>query len=160
MRSSMVLITSGKPRRKSAASCLAASACPAAKSSSAASRLPVWFQSSSCSLRTTALFSSTDTFVSSRSASPYEPCNTIHDATRRDSAHPYALPREACEEAETGSAASLAEWVALRSGSLTVGGGTSGRGLRCAGDAQAEAVVASSTPSAINQLISAPYSGA
>ena len=50
---------------KCAAWCLAAWACPAAKSSSAASRSPVWFQSSACSLRTNALFSSTDTFVSS-----------------------------------------------------------------------------------------------
>jgi hypothetical protein len=41
MRSSMVLTTSGKPWRKSAASCLAASAWSGTKSSSAASRLPV-----------------------------------------------------------------------------------------------------------------------
>src|SRR5215212_11924825 len=61
---------------------------------------------------------------------------------------PTLLPREAREEEETGNAASLAEWVAVRSGSLTVGDGTSGRGLRCAGDAQAEAVVASSSLSA------------
>src|SRR5215217_1384974 len=65
MRSSMVLITSGKPRRKSAASCLAASAWPGTKSTPASSRLPVWFQSSSCSLRTRALFSCTDKLVSS-----------------------------------------------------------------------------------------------
>jgi hypothetical protein len=64
MRSSIVLCRSGKPRRKSAASCLAASASSGTKSSAAASRLPVWFQSSYCSLRTTALFS-TDMFVSS-----------------------------------------------------------------------------------------------
>src|SRR5829696_6307247 len=80
MRSSMVLITSGKPCRKFAAPCLAGSACPAAKSSSAASRSPVWFQSSSCSLRTTALFSSADIFVSSflRSAFPWR--TTTHGA--------------------------------------------------------------------------------
>src|SRR5215210_639290 len=95
MRSSMVLITSGKPRRKSAAPCLAASACPAAKSSSAASRSPVWFQSSSCSLRTTALFSSADIFISSflLVRFPLADSDTVHDATRRCPVHPshYAL---------------------------------------------------------------------
>src|SRR5215211_4528850 len=89
IRSSMVLITSGKPRLKSAASCLAASASPAAKSSSAAPRSPVWFQSSSCSLRTTALFCSADIFVSSFPVHfPDRPLDTVHDATRRDPTHP------------------------------------------------------------------------
>ena len=46
MRSSMVLSKSGKPRRTLAASCLASSTRSGAKSSAAASRLPVWFQSS------------------------------------------------------------------------------------------------------------------
>src|SRR5918999_959363 len=92
MRSSMVLTTSGKPRRKSAASCLAASACSAAKSSSAASRSPVWFQSSCCSLRTRLLFSCADIFVSSRSAFPDEPQHSVHDAIRRESAHPDMTP--------------------------------------------------------------------
>src|SRR5215216_845902 len=65
MRSSMVLSKSGKPLRTLAASCLASSTRSGAKSSCAASRLPVWFQSSTCSRRTTASFSSVDTLISS-----------------------------------------------------------------------------------------------
>src|SRR5215207_6007220 len=96
MRSSMVLITSGKPRRKSAASCLAASAWAGTKSPPAASRLPVWFQSSSCSLRTSALFSSTDKLVSSYPVHfsprfPHGPQHTAHDATRRYPMHPDSI---------------------------------------------------------------------
>src|SRR5215211_6842514 len=60
MRSSMALSKSGKPLRTLAASCLASSTRSGAKSSAAASRLPVWFQSSACSRRTRVLFSSTD----------------------------------------------------------------------------------------------------
>src|SRR5215217_5693890 len=54
---------------------------------------PVWFQSSSCSLRTTALFSSTGTFVSSCSVRfPDGPQHSVHDATRRYPVHPGSMP--------------------------------------------------------------------
>src|SRR5215217_8311608 len=107
MRSSMVLITSGKPRLKSAASCLAASTSSAAKSSSAASRLPVWFQSSCCSLRTRALLSSTDTCSLLSDVGVLGGvvlCDAPNDATGRALAHPdprHTAPcdREAREEA-------------------------------------------------------------
>src|SRR5919112_4174659 len=89
MRSSMVLTTSGKPRRKSAASCLAVSACSAAKSSSAASRSPVWFQSSCCSLRTRSLFSCADIGLSL----PDGQQHSVHDATRRYPVHPGVMPQ-------------------------------------------------------------------
>src|SRR5215211_2368036 len=103
MRSSMVLTTSGKPCRKSAASCLAASACSAAKSSCAASSSPVWFQSSSCSLRTRSLFSCADIGISLPGSLPDGPQHSVHDATRRYPVHPGVFPnREAREEAEAG----------------------------------------------------------
>src|SRR5215216_3096886 len=94
MRSSMVLVTSGKPCRKFAASCLAASACPAALSSSAASRLRY---SSRVLLAPYAprlcLLPPTSSSPPSRSAFPWGPQHTVHGATRRCPFHPshYAL---------------------------------------------------------------------
>src|SRR5918994_837221 len=91
MRSSMVLSKSGKPRRTLAASCLASSTRSGAKSSAAASRLPVWFQSSACSRRTRALFSSTDMLLLFESASRTLGGQTLptdeYDASYRRAAH-------------------------------------------------------------------------
>src|SRR5829696_1715862 len=91
MRSSMVLSKSGKPRRTLAASCLASSTRSGAKSSAAASRLPVWFQSSACSRRTRALFSSTDMlllFVSAFRTLAGQTLPTVeYDASYRSAAH-------------------------------------------------------------------------
>src|SRR5829696_5957314 len=91
MRSSMVLSKSGKPRRTLAASCLASSTRSGAKSSAAASRLPVWFQSSACSLCTRALFSSTDILLLLVSAFRTLAGQTLptdeYDASYRSAAH-------------------------------------------------------------------------
>jgi hypothetical protein len=49
------------------------------------------------------LFSTTVTFVSSRSAFPDEPQHSVHDATRGYPVHPGVIPnREDHEEAEAG----------------------------------------------------------
>src|SRR5215211_6864973 len=91
MRSSMVLSKSGKPRRTLAASCLASSTRSGAKSSAAASRLPVWFQSSPCSRCTRALFSSTDMLLLLVSAPRILAGQTLrtdeYDASYRSTAH-------------------------------------------------------------------------
>src|SRR5215216_6127469 len=91
MRSSMVLSKSGKPLRTLAASCLASSTRSGAKSSAAAWRSPVWFQSSACSRRTRALFSSTDMLLLFVSAYRTLAGQTLptdeYDASYRSTAH-------------------------------------------------------------------------